>query len=305
MLDLDIEAARRFTRFYTRQTDLLNESLSESGFSLSESRVLYELATRGATNAAELSRELGLDPGYLSRMLRSFGQAGWLDRQRHAADGRQATLSLTEAGQAAFAPLEAGSRADWHRRLAPLSPADRQQLLGAMATLERLLGPAQPPSGAIVLRGHGIGDLGWIARRQALLYAAEYGWDVTYEALAAEILAKFVREFAPGSERAWIAERDGAILGSVFLVRASDEVGRLRLLYVEPEARGLGLGRRLVGECIGFARTCGYRRLILWTNDCLVAARRIYEAAGFVLDEEQRHHSFGRDLVGQSWSLDL
>lgn len=303
--DGHIDAARRFTRFYTRETELLDEGFLQSRFSLTEGRVLYELAARGETGAAELGRDLGLDRGYLSRMLKRFEADGLLQRQASASDGRQSVLSLTSAGRDAFAPLDALSREQWAQRLAKLSPDDRRQLIAAMETIEKLLGDTPMERGEIVLRHHQTGDLGWVARRQGLLYAQEYGFDASFEALVAEILVEFVRTRDPARERGWIAERGDDTLGSVYCVRQSDEVAKLRLLYVEATARGTGLGARLVTECIAFARAAGYRRLVLWTNDCLDAARAIYVKAGFELVEEERHHSFGVDLVGQNWVLKL
>lgn len=301
----EIATARRFTRFYTRQTELLDEVYLSSRFSLTESRVLYELAHRGEAGAAEIGRDLGLDRGYLSRMLKGFEEAGLLARQPSRSDGRQQVLSLTPAGREAFAPLDHLSGEQWAARLCGLDAAGRARLVAAMETIESLLGAAPAPRDAITLRPHGIGDLGLVASRQGFLYAREYGWDATFEALVAEILVDFVRNHDPVRERGWIAERAGTMLGSIYCVRQSDEVAKLRLLYVEPEARGTGLGSRLVAECIAFARACGYRRLTLWTNDCLEAARHIYVEAGFALLEEERHHSFGKDLVGQNWMLEL
>ncbi|HUC18281.1 MAG TPA: helix-turn-helix domain-containing GNAT family N-acetyltransferase [Acetobacteraceae bacterium] len=299
-------AVRRFSRFYTRRLGLLGEGLLDSAFSLTESRVLYELAHQDGLTASLLGRELGLDPGYLSRILKKFEARGLIVRAPSTSDGRQAVLGLTEAGRAAFAPLDRGSRDQVMAMLGRLDAEETGHLTRAMATVEALLGerPAAPPA-PIVLRSHQIGDIGWITHRQALLYAQEYGWDESYEALVAEIGAQFLRAFDPQRDRAWIAEREGTILGSVFVVRVSDEIARLRLLYVEPGARGSGLGRRLVGECIRFARHTGYRKLTLWTNDVLTAARRIYQEAGFTLVAEERHHSFGKDLVGQNWELAL
>ena len=303
----DITAARHFTRFYTRLTALLDDELLGSTFALSEARILYELATRPDPTAAALSADLGIDPGYLSRILKRFQDDGLLSRGRSEQDGRLWTLRLTDSGQAAFAGLDARSREQWTVLLAPLSTEARRALLAAMAMIEDCLGGAQYslPGGTIRLRGLDIGDIGWIARRQGLLYAAEYGWDGTFEALVAELLAAFVRDRDPVRERAWIAERDGGVVGSVFLVRVSDEVAKLRMLYVEPSARGLGLGARLVSECITSAQALGYRELTLWTNDCLVAARRIYEKKGFRLVTSAPHRSFGKDLVGETWSLGL
>jgi len=254
--------------------------------------------------AAALGLELGLDAGYLSRILKKFGSRNLLQKSRSEDDRRQVFLSLTDAGRAAFEPLNQASAVQIGAMLSKLSSAEQERLVQAMRVVERLIGgsPSQVPC---ILRPHRVGDIGWIAHRQGLLYAQEYGWDETFEALVAEIAASFVRNFDPERERCWIAERDGEIFGSVFLVRHSEEVAKLRLLYVEPSARGLGLGRRLVDECIAFARAKGYRTLTLWTNDVLVAARGIYQATGFRLVKEEAHHSFGKDLVGQTWDLDL
>ncbi|UVF17731.1 bifunctional helix-turn-helix transcriptional regulator/GNAT family N-acetyltransferase [Microvirga terrae] len=303
--DEQIERVRSFNRFYTRHIGLLNEGLLESAFSLTEARVLYELAHRGPVTAADLGRELGLDAGYLSRLLKRFGAQGLTQRNPSKDDGRQFLLSLTDKGFAAFTPLNQASAAQVATMLSGLSVGERERLTQAMTTVEHLVGDGPRPDRPYVLRSHQPGDIGWIAHRQGILYAQEYGWDQTFEALVAEIAAGFVRNFDPQWERCWIAERGGEIIGSVFLVRSSDEVAKLRLLYVEPCARGLGLGRRLTEECIAFARDRGYRTLTLWTNDVLVAARRIYQAKGFRLVKEEPHHSFGKDLVGQTWDLDL
>lgn len=303
--DEQVAAFRAFSRFYTRQIGLLEEHLYDSPFSLTEVRVIYELAQRDGLTASDLGRELGLDAGYLSRLLKRFETKGLLARTPSETDARQSVLSLTEAGRAAFAPLNQASHDQIAAMLDRLSVADREGLIGAMRRIQRLLGAAPDADEPFRLRGLRPGDIGWIVHRQGLLYATEYGWDQTFEALVAEIAAAFVKNFDPARENAWIAERDGEIVGSVFLVRQSDEVAKLRLLYVEASARGLGIGHRLVAECIRFARERRYRTLTLWTNDILVSARRIYEAAGFRLVEEERHHSFGKDLVGQNWNLDL
>lgn len=300
----EVGAIRRFNRFYTRQIGLLDEGFLNSDFSLTEGRVLYELAHRDGVTATELCRDLGLDAGYLSRILKKFALRGIVDKSPSRHDARQTKLSLTRIGSEAFQPLNQTSEAEVAAMIEQLLPEDRQRLVGAMTTVERLLGRSREGA-ALVIRPHQVGDIGWITRRQGMLYAGEYGWDGTYEALVAEILATFVRKFDPEREGSWIAERDGEIVGSVFLVKKSDEVAKLRLLYVEPSARGLGLGAKLVGECVAFARARGYRTLTLWTNDILVAARRIYETTGFKLTAEERHHSFGKDLVGQTWDLDL
>jgi DNA-binding MarR family transcriptional regulator/GNAT superfamily N-acetyltransferase len=303
--EAQIAAVRAFNRFYTRQIGLLEEGLYRSEFSLTEVRVLYELAHRDGLTASELVRYLNLDPGYLSRLLKKFEARGLVTRAPSEADARQSVLALTPAGRDAFAPLNRASHDEIAAMLGHLGADEREALVKAMQTVRRLLGGAPGPRVPYILRPPRPGDLGWVVHRQAVLYATEYGWDGTFEALVAEIAAAFVKNFDPKRERCWIAEREGEIVGSVFVVRQSDEVAKLRLLYVEPSARGLGIGRRLVEECIGFARSRGYRTLTLWTNDILVSARRIYEAAGFRLVGEERHHSFGKDLVGQNWELAL
>jgi DNA-binding MarR family transcriptional regulator/GNAT superfamily N-acetyltransferase len=300
-----IAAVRRFTRFYTRQIGVLREGLHASPFSLSEARVLYELANRSAPTAADIARDLGLDAGYLSRILRGFAQRGFLARSRSQDDGRESHLALTPAGRTAFAPLDRGSHDEVAALLAPLSEGAQARLIEAMATVEQLLGERSAAAPPYLLRPHQVGDMGWVVSRHGALYAQEYNWNMEFEALVAEIVAAFIKNFDPARERCWIAEVDGAPVGSVFLVKQSDEVGKLRLLLVEPQARGLGIGARLVAECIRFARLCGYRTLTLWTNDVLIAARRIYQAAGFHLVAEEKHHSFGHDLVGQNWELAL
>lgn len=301
----EIAAVRAFTRFYTRQIGLLNEGLHDSPFSLTDARVLYELAHHDGLTASDLSRDLGMDAGYLSRVLKKFERAGLLTRSPSETDGRQMVLDLTEAGRKAYAPLDRGSQRQIAAMLAPLSADDRRRLVGAMVTVRRLLGSEPEPAVPYILRPHRPGDIGWVIHRQAALYTEEYGWDGTFEAMIAEIGADFIKSFDPACECCWIAERDGAVVGSVFVVRQSDEVAKLRMLYVEPSVRGLGIGQRLVEECIRFARSKGYATLTLWTNDILVSARRIYEAAGFRLVAEETHHSFGVDLVGQNWDLDL
>ena len=300
-----VAAVRRFNRFYTRRIGVLDEQLLNSPFSLAEARLIYELAHRDGVSAAALARDLGLDPGYLSRTLRTLEEAGLIVRTADAGDGRRTRIDLTDDGRAAFAPLDRQSAASVAEMLAPLKPHDRARLTAAMAAVEGLLSDAPRDRPALVLRRHQPGDIGWIIHRQGRLYAEEYGWDETYEALVAEILAAFIKNFDAKRERAWIAEVEGEIVGSVFLVRQDDAVAKLRLLYVEPKARGLGIGARLVDEVIAFARLKGYRTLTLWTNDILAAARRIYEAAGFRLVSQGRHSSFGKDLVGQTWELTL
>lgn len=300
-----VESVRRFNRFYTRQIGLLEEGLHKSAFSLTEARMLYEIAHRAGLTARDLCRELGLDAGYLSRILKSFDQRGLIARTQAAGDARQSILALTRKGRAAFAPLERASRKQIDAMLKQLGPTEQRKLLKSMNDIRQILEPGPESRVPYMLRSLKVGDAGWIARRQGMLYHEEFGWDRTFEAMVAEILVAYIRNFDARHENAWIAERKGEIVGSVFSVRQSDDVAKLRLLYVEPSARGLGIGARLVEECIAFARERRYKTLTLWTNDILVSARKIYVAAGFKLVEEERHHSFGVDLVGQNWNLAL
>lgn len=302
-----IAAVRRFSRFFTRRIGVLRKGLLESPFSLTEARVLYELGQRGEVTATELGAELGLDAGYLSRILRGFRRRGLLAKKPAPDDRRRNLLSLTRAGQKARAELDAASRREVGGMLSSLPEAKQKQLVEAMETIEEILALGGRPDeqGPYLLRPPVPGDMGWVIHRHGALYAQEYGWDERFEALVAEIVARFVQRFDPPRERCWIAERHGEIVGGVFLVAKSKTIAQLRLLWVEPHARGLGIGNRLVEECIRFARRVGYRKMILWTNDVLVAARRIYEKNGFRLVDEQRHHSFGRKLVGQTWELSL
>jgi len=303
-LQARIGAIRRFNRFYTRRIGVLQEGVLDGPFSATEARVLYELAHRDDTTATDLGRDLGLDAGYLSRMLRGFETRGLVEKRRSVQDGRQSHLALTEAGRIAFAPLDERSSAEVAAMLATLGTQSQARLSSAMAEIEAIL---NPPADAAPyrLRAHAPGDIGWVVERHGALYAREFGLDQSFEALVAEIGAKFIREFDPARERAWIAERGGERIGSVFLVRQSDQIAKLRLLLVEPSARGLGLGRRLTDECIRFARDCGYTKITLWTNDILTAARGIYDRAGFRLISSEPHHSFGQDLVGENWEMAL
>jgi DNA-binding MarR family transcriptional regulator/GNAT superfamily N-acetyltransferase len=298
-----IAAIRDFNRIYTRQLGLLNQGFLGSKLTLTEARVLYELAMRADVTASEVASDLQLDVAYLSRILAKFRRRGWLSRKASEEDGRRQHLRLTGAGRAAFRPLDGEAKAQVAELIAPMSAADRSSLVAALGEVRRAVAPAKESQ--FTIRGLKIGDIGWITHRQGLLYAEEYGWDVTYEGLVAKILSDFVAGSDERQAGAWIAERDGVILGSVFLVKASATVGQLRLLYVEPRARGMGVGRRLVQDCIEGARARGYRKLKLWTNDVLVSARRIYEAAGFQLTGEESHHSFGKKLTGQMWELRL
>jgi DNA-binding MarR family transcriptional regulator/GNAT superfamily N-acetyltransferase len=305
-LERDVAAMRRFNRFYTQKIGVLGEGLLNSPFTLTEARLLYELAHRDNPTATELGRDLGLDAGYMSRILAGFEKKKLLKRTPSESDGRRYHLTLTEKGHKAFAPLDEASRTELADLLQPMSSADRDRLAKAMAAIEAVLGnAAAKPSPPYTLRDPRPGDLGWIIHKQGRLYAEEYGWDASFEALVAEIVAAFAKNFDPKRERCWIAERGGAVIGSIFLVRESDTVAKLRLLYVDAAARGLGLGKRLVEECVAQARAFGYKKMILWTNDVLSAARRIYVGQGFKLVKEEPHHSFGKDLVGQVWELDL
>ena len=305
-LEDHVASVRRFSRFYTRKIGVLHEGLLGSQLSLTEGRVIWELAQRERATASELAAELGLDTGYLSRILSGFEKRGLIDRRPSERDGRQVLIALTEAGHALYATIDTRSREAVAALLGGLDGADQHRLVAALETAAQLLGqgrkPAAPP---YMLRSHQPGDIGWIIHRHGVLYGEEYGLDQTFEALVARIAARFIENFDTTRERCWLAERDGAIVGSVLLVKESDEVGKLRLLYVEPAARGLGIGSRLVGECIRFARQARYRKITLWTNDVLVSARRIYQAAGFHLVSEEPHRSFGQDLVGQFWELPL
>lgn len=303
----DVDAMRAFNRFHTRLVGALDEHLLESEYALPQVRLLYEVAHAPRERppcAGDIAAALRLDPGYVSRLVAGLEADGLIEREASPGNARRLTLRLSNRGRERIGRLERASAAQVEQLLAPLAPAERRDLVGSMWRIRRLLGDACGES-ATRLREPEAGDLGLIVSRQARLYAEEYGWDASYEALVAEIVAAFVRNFDAAAERCWVAERDGELVGSVFVVRQDETTARLRLLYVDAAARGRGLGRRLVDECIGFARARGYRRLVLWTNDCLVAARRIYEAAGFRLTAEEAHHSFGKDLVGQTWELEL
>jgi DNA-binding MarR family transcriptional regulator/GNAT superfamily N-acetyltransferase len=298
-----VDAVRRFNRFFTRQIGLLGDGYLDSPFTLAEVRVLYELAQRDAPTASDIAKALGLDAGYLSRMLASFQKRGLLARKASNQDGRQSHLSLTRKGRVAFSALDAKSAAGIAKMIKRLSAAERNRLTGAMAAIEGLLGERAAPKVPYLLRSHQPGDMGWVIHRHGALYAEEYKWDERFEALVAQIAADFIQKFDAKRERCWIAERDGAIVGSVFLVKKSLRVAKLRLLLVEPSARGLGIGARLVDECIRFARQAGYRKITLWTQSVLHAARQIYRKAGFRLVKRERHQSFGHQLTGETWEL--
>jgi DNA-binding MarR family transcriptional regulator/GNAT superfamily N-acetyltransferase len=307
-LDERIAAVRRFDRFFTRRIGVLREGLLHSPYSLTEARLIFELAQRDDLTATALGRALGLDAGYLSRTLARFEQQGLLERVPAENDARQRLLRLTPEGRKAFALLDQRSRDEVMEMLDTLSAEEQQRLLKAMQTIEELLGDdaqafkyAEP----FILRPPEAGDMGWVTHRHGVLYAEEYGWDEHFEALVAQIVSDFITNYNPSKERCWIAEMDGEIVGSVFVVRVDDTTAKLRLLLVEPKARGLGLGRRLVAECIRFARRSGYQRMVLWTNSVLEAARHIYAQAGFTLVEQEPHHSFGQDLISETWELQL
>jgi DNA-binding MarR family transcriptional regulator/GNAT superfamily N-acetyltransferase len=303
-LEPRIAAVREFNRFYTRKIGVLQEGLLRSSLSLAQVRVLFELAHRADTTATELAQELGLDGGYLSRMLREFEKHGLVSRRPSTADGRQNLLALTASGHVLFAELDERSRAEIAQMLRAVPAHAQQQLVSAMHRIQRTLGDARA-SAQIVLRSHLPGDMGWVVFRHGVLYAREYGWGEGFEALVAQIVSAFMLEHDPARERCWIAERDGERVGCVFLVRKTDEVAQLRLFLVEPSARGLGVGRRLLTECVAWARGKGYAQITLWTNDVLHAARHLYEQAGFVLVDSKEHESWGHKLVGQTWELEL
>ncbi len=299
-----VRAIRAFNRFYTREIGVVDGKAS-SPFSLAEARVLYEIAHQARATATDIRKELGLDPGYTSRVVRALERRKLVARKRSAADGRQKFLSLTARGRRAFAPLDERSNRAVAVMLKELSGTRRAQLVHALQTVRRLLGDVPESRSAYLLRQHQPGDLGWIVQRQAVLYVEEYGWDATYEALAAQIVADFAKGHDWKREACWIAEKGGERVGGVILAKASDEVARLRLLHVESEARGLGIGKRLVQECVRFGRQAGYRKITLWTQSILYAARHIYKEANFQLVREEKHHSFGKDLTGETWELDL
>ncbi len=309
-----ITAVRHFNRFYTHQIGVLQETLLKSDFSLTEMRVLYELAHSKDVTATSLIRRLGLDAGYLSRILRRVEKLGLIKRSTAKHDGRQSFLVLTPKGRKTFAPLEEASSSDVRQLLQRLPEENQNRLVQAMRNIEGIIAAPSSAESPVQLRAHRPGDIGWVIGRHGALYAQEYGWNEEFEALVAGICADFIRKLKPVRERCWIAERQSEDksedkvrerLGCIFLVEESKDVARLRLLLVEPAARGLGLGNRLVNECLQFARSAGYRKVVLWTNDILVAARRLYEAAGFTLVKQEKHKSFGHDLVGQHWELTL
>lgn len=305
--DERIAAVRRFNRLYTKQIGLLQEGLLASPYSLSEVRLLYEIAQSGETTASALSTALGLDMGYVSRMITRLARHGFIEKRSSEEDRRKNLLSLSDEGAGVFSGLDRASSEQVEAMLEKLPEEDGKRLVAAMRTITDILSPRQEEAVSYLLRSHRAGDLGWIVERHGRIYNEEYGWNEEFEALVAQIAADFLRGFDISRERCWIAERDGENVGSVLLVRHPERPGvaKLRLLLVEPRARGLGIGKRLVRECIVFAREAGYGRITLWTNSVLHAARRIYEQEGFELVDEEAHHSFGHDLTGQTWELEL
>lgn len=300
-----IAAVRRFNRFYTQRIGVLQHGWVESPFSLTEARVLYELRERDKCTASELAAELGLDHGYLSRILRRFAQTGLVVKKRAIMDGRQSLLSLTTKGRKAFAPINRRSQSQVARLLHKIPELDQERIAASMQAIEAAMEPCKPAVARYVLRPHRPGDMGWVVARHGALYAAEYGWDSRIEAITADIVSTFLKNFDPKREACWIAELDGEPLGSVFLVRETDDVARLRLLIVEPRARGLGIGKRLVNECVQFARRAGYAKITLWTHGVLTAARAIYQRAGFRLADQWVHDEFGKPEASETWELTL
>lgn len=304
-LDQNVAALRQFNRFYTKAIGVLRPGFLDSPYSLTESRILYEIAHRQPTTAAALAAELGLDAGYLSRILQRFQQDGLLAREPSRQDRRSHMLSLTSKGNQAATDLDRRSQEHLRTRLGSLSTTDQQRAVTAAQTLQALLGPVAPSPEPYLIRLHRPGDMGWIVYRHAVLYTSEYGWNDQLEALVAEVVAGFLRRSDTQRERCWIAERHREPVGSVFVMCQSEAVAQLRMLLVEPSVRGLGIGRRLVEECIRFARQAGYRKITLWTHSILTAALHIYERQGFVLVHEEPHNSFGPELIGQTWELTL
>jgi DNA-binding MarR family transcriptional regulator/GNAT superfamily N-acetyltransferase len=300
-----VSRVRRFNRFYTRRIGVLQEGYSGGPFSLAESRVLYEIGQRDKPTATEIARELGLDAGYLSRILKAFEARGYIAREPSPGDARQTLLSMTPRGRKAFAPIEAHTIKEVSAMLEALTADEQERLTCALATVETLLGDKEEPRVPYILRPLQAGDIGWIVARHGVIYGREYGWDGTIEVLTAEIMSAFVRNFDAKRECGWIAERNGEPCGCVFLVRENEETARLRLLLVDPAARGLGIGTRLVEECLKFARLAGYKRITLWTHRVLEGARKIYIGAGFMLTKEWTHDDFGKTLVAETWDLEL
>ena len=300
-----IEAVRSFNRFYTRKIGVLTEAYLKSPYTLAEARVIYEIAHHEKTTATELGRRLSLDAGYLSRILRSLKKHGVIEKRSSETDRRLKVLRLTSQGQQAFASLNTHAKNEIETMLGKLSEEDQKRVVDAMQVIQHRIDPAPKTGAPYLLRPHQPGDMGWVVHRHGALYAQEYGWDEHFEALVAEIVAAFIRNYDPKKERCWIAERDGANVGSVFLVKKSPTIAKLRLLLVEPDARGMGIGSHLVDECLRFARRVGYQRITLWTNSILLHARNIYQKAGFERTGSEPHHSFGHDLISETWDRAL
>ncbi len=300
-----VRAVRAFNRFYTQRIGVLRRGLLHSPYSLTEMRVLYELANGSDLTATDLQRLLDLDPGYLSRILRSFERSGMLVRERSEKDGRQSLVRLTARGRKVFSGLDARQSGEVGKMLEPISEGGRETLIASMQAIQTVLIGKDADESKVSIRTHNPGDMGWVMFRHGVLYDREYGWDERFEALVGEIVVSFMKNFDPERERCWIAEIDGERVGSILLVKDTNTIARLRLLLVEPSARGHGVGKLLVSECIDFARKAGYRKLTLWTNSVLEAARHIYEVAGFELVKEEKHTSFGHKLTGQYWELGL
>ena len=298
-----VAAVRRFNRFYTQHLGVLHDGWLQSPFTLAEARVLYEMHQRGSTTATDIGRALDLDAGYLSRILRRFHKLGLIRKAVSPDDARQSLLSLTARGQKAYAPLEIRTKREIGAMLGRLHPPEQDRLISAMRAVETMVAPAPQAQSEIVLRQPKPGDLGWVVARHAELYAREYGWAENFEGICAQIVADFVSKYDPKRERCWIAEMDGQNVGCVFLVKDTETVARLRLLLVDPGARGRGLGTKLTDECVRFARACGYRGITLWTHSVLTAARHIYQQAGFRLTSSEKRKSFGQDVVSEYWDM--
>jgi DNA-binding MarR family transcriptional regulator/N-acetylglutamate synthase-like GNAT family acetyltransferase len=297
----NIDRIRRFNRFYTKRIGLLGQGLLKTRFPLTQARIIFELAQQDHLTASDLINMLGIDPGYLSRILRGFEQDGLILRKPSEKDNRQRLLKLTLKGRKSFNVLNNRSRQEIHELIKGLSEEDRLRLLSAMENIEEIFGDGP----ATLFRSHRPGDIGWIIHRQGLVYSQEYGWDETFEGLVAEILAKFIKKHDPDRERIWIAEQQGKLVGSIMIVDAGDGTAQLRLLFVDPEARGRGIGKRLIEESVLFSKKSGYKRIKLWTQSNLLEARRLYQKAGFVINEKEPHHSFGHDLIAEIWELPL
>lgn len=305
MFSKNVDAVRSFTRFYTKKAGVLNEQLLQSKFGLTEARILYELSARRKLSAKDLAEDLELDPAYVSRVFKKFEKSGYISRTTSSEDKRKFYIRLTIKGQAEFDVLDNRSASLFNDLIAKLNDSEQVQMLSAMNVIQNLLEKPETKPSPYLLRPHRTGDMGWIIGAHGRIYSEEYGWDDTFEAMVAEIASNFLRNFDPKSECCWIAEKDGRQIGSAMTVRENEDTAKLRLVIVDPDARGLGVGVRLVQECIHFSKRAGYSKMVLWTNDNLHAAIAVYRKLGFKLDREEPHHNFGKDLIGQIWSLDL